>query len=176
MSKRGKIILVVLLCLSVAFLVVYTVANYEDTSTLSVELKDEIKVAYHKRHYPYSELDKQDIPPLIWYDENGQIEEYMVWRYVGTYGDCVALLYIDNNQNGIYQPLEMPYLLDGLPRDVYYPNEAFVYLYNTGVRNDSGQFGRLADLIELKQDDLKWLSNAQMEQLARDIEAISTVN
>ena len=174
MGKRGKIILTVFLCLAVVFLAVYTVASYEDTSTLSAELKEKIKVAYHRRMHPWdSDRNAQDIPPLNWYDENGQVEEYTVWRYVGTYGDCVALLHIDDNKNGIYQPLEMPYLLDGLPRDVYYPNEAFVYLYNTGVKNE---FGKLADLIELEEYNVKWLSIFQMEQLTRDIEAISTVN
>ena len=173
MSKQGKIILAVLLCLSVSFLVVYAVANYKDTSTLSPELKEEIKVAYHKRMDPYSDLDVQDIPPLIWYDENGEVEEYMVWRYVGTYGDTVALLLIGNNQDMIFQPLEMPYLLTGLPRDVYYHVEADIFLYNTGARKD---FDKLAHLYDLEYYNIKWLSNAQLEQLTKDIEAISKAN
>ena len=170
MSKQGKIILAVLLCLSVSFLVVYAVANYKDTSTLSAEQKEEIKVAYHKMYYPDSDLDVQDIPPLIWYDENGEVEEYMVWRYVGTYGDCVVCLRIGNNQDAIFRPLEMPYLMYDLPRDVYYHVEATVWVYNPQGHEE---FGKLLTVSDLELYGIKWLSDAQLEQLTKDIEAIS---
>ena len=88
MSKQGKIILAVLLCLSVSFLVVYAVANYKDTSTLSAEQKEEIKVAYHKMYYPDSDLDVQDIPPLIWYDENGEQHSYTYEHDGSIYGEA----------------------------------------------------------------------------------------
>ena len=170
MNKKEKIILAILLCLSVSFLIVYAVANYKDTSTLSDELKEEIRVAYYTQvRY---EKDVEDLPRLNWFDENGHVEAYTVWRYVGTYGSCVALLFIEDNQDGVYQPLEMPYLLEGLSRDVYYPIEATVYLYNTAGGIDY-PYGNFTFLANLEYYNVKWLSNAQLAQLTRDIAEIA---
>ena len=170
MSKKVKIILALLLCLSVSFLIVYAVANYKDTSTLSDELKEEIRVAYYTQVRYKSDIE--ECPRLNWFDENGHVEAYTVWRYVGTYGSCVALLYIEDNQTAIETPLEMPYLLEGLSSDVYYPVEATVYLYNTAGGIDY-PFGNLTFLANLEYYNVKWLSNAQLAQLTMDIAEIA---
>ena len=80
------------------------------------------------------------------------------------------------------EPLEMPFKLRGLARDVYYPNHADVMLYHTKREftyaevsgSNSTYDGTLRlqylDAIENLQD---WITDKQLEKLTRDIEKLA---
>ena len=103
-----------------------------------------------------------------------------VWRYIGKYGDCYALLLIETGIGWIEEKPEPPYLLSGFDREVLYHKMASVMLYNTKdeVPVDWAQYTksvRLAHLLSLEIHDCReeWITDAQLEELARDIEKIA---
>ena len=118
--------------------------------------------------------------PITWYDENGYVEEFGVWRYIGTYGDCYAFLVIGDGLGATFEPLPGPFELYGLSRSVYYPVDAEVVVYHTkrtftyGVGTDYEHTTPLRILERIGPEIRKeWLTDAQLEQLTRDIEKIA---
>ena len=121
--------------------------------------------------------------PLIWYEDNGYVEEEHVWRYIGKYGDCYAFLVIEDNIDGFGSPWEGPYPIEGLSREVIYPtNEACIMLYHTQKEftyEQMWQFEFESDakfkmylLSEIKNRE-EWLTDAQFEQLTQDVEKLA---
>ncbi len=167
MSRKGKIILAVLLCLSVSFLVIYVVVHSQKESGLSAQLKADI-VSEYEKFYPTASYQ-----PIVWYDENGGVEEEGVWRYVGTYGDCVAMLRIEDGYVSLSDlPVPLPLRVMSNPRPVHYHCECTVQIYNTKQATEDG-----SKLAPLHVDGVEgWLSDEQYAQLADDIEAISGNN
>lgn len=105
--------------------------------------------------------------PIVWYDENNYHEKENIWRYIGHYGGQLVLLKIGDNKSESGEALELPYLLSGLTRDVYYPNEAEIVVFY-GQQN-STEVSRLADMQERAQ----WISDSELEQLTQDLESIA---
>lgn len=145
---------------------------YAATPRLPKWEKKKIEAIYAEKWSPY---------PIVWYDENGYKEENGVWRYVGTYGECYALLCIGNNTDMIFEPVELPYKLFGLSYPVYYPVEADLILYHTKkaftyeeIYDFEGVEGtyRLCYLASIKNRE-EWITDAQLERLTRDIEKIA---
>ncbi len=113
--------------------------------------------------------------PLVWYDENGCIESEYVHRYIGTYGDCYAILEIgDNHDDGTYMELEMPYPIYGLSKTVYYPVEADVMLYHTKRTFENGNAKPIRFMfLKYIRNREEWISDEMLEQLTRDLEIIA---
>lgn len=181
MQKYWKWITAILAVLLVGLLIWFLVDYYSIPRLPNLE-KDKIEAIYYESWIPRPEYPEQT--PLIWYDENGGVEENFVWRYIGTYGDCYAFLQIGDNENAIYEPVDIPYPIRSLTRVVYYPIEADVILYHTNreftyAEVCSSDFdGETIKLWTLNGMDNReeWLTDAQLERLTRDIEKISKVN
>ena len=105
--------------------------------------------------------------PIIWYDENNYHEKENIWRYIGCYGGTLVLLKIGDNKTESGEPLDLPYLLKDLSRDVYYPNEAEIFVF-CGQLN-SWEVSRLADM----EDRAQWIPDSELEQLTLDLEKIA---
>ena len=178
MYKRRKWMLAFTLFLLIGLLI-YPIVSYCSMPKLSRKEKKIVHQAYVDTRQFGSEEGWLKVCPLIWYDENGYAEEVNVWRYIGTYGDCYAFLVIgDDLVNGVIGvDIPKPYLLRGLSYDVYYPVEAEIYLYDTlgklpTYTNSINEIPvRLRSLYGF--DDQKWLTDAQLEQLTRDVEKIA---
>ena len=120
--------------------------------------------------------------PIIWYDENGHVEEEHVWRYIGKYGDCYAFLQIGSGINAMFEPVEPPFVLDGLSYPVYYPEDAYIFLYHTKQEfSHSDVFGfdykdapmvRMTALQSIENRE-EWISDWQLYRLTRDLERIA---
>ncbi len=110
--------------------------------------------------------------PLVWFDENGGKRDNRVFRFFGTYGDCIVLLRYGDNQTGLMTPVKLPCPLYGLSRDVYYPMECDIYLYHTKPNYPKHDMlgAPLASLYDLEYHKLKWLTDTQLEQLTNDLE------
>lgn len=168
MTKRGKIIIGALLLLATILLAACSAPTAEKNPGLTSELKASIVAEYKEHWLEYSSFD---IDPIIWYDENNGVEEEHVWHYIGTYGDCVALLrLLDGYVLDSNMPVELPYRVKGLlVRPVYYHWECDVFLYN--IKETTTEYGKLAP-IGWKETE-HWLTEGQLNQLADDIEALS---
>jgi len=115
-------------------------------------------------------------PGPIWYDENGYVEEPGVYRYIGTYGYCYAILVIGDGMGATMDPMPGPFELHGLARPVYYPIDVKVLLYHTKRTFDTlwGTTTRGRYLETMKPEHRKeWLTDAQLERLTRDIEKLA---
>lgn len=119
-------------------------------------------------------------PDPIWYDENGYVEETGVYRYIGTYGYCYAILVIGDGMGATMDPMPGPFELHGLARPVYYPIDAKVLLYHTKRTFTSGVDApwetttRVRYLETMGPEHRKeWLTDAQLERLTRDIEKLA---
>lgn len=166
MTKRGKIIITSLLVISIAFLVGYVIFQ-PSPGTLSRQQKADVVAAYNR--YWKDGIEKEiTYDPVIWYDENGGVEEDGVWRYFGTYGDCLVLFELGENFDAE---------LDGLTRPVYYPSDGCivgcrVVLFHTG--EDYHMLYdipcRLQTLHQVCIEDANWLTDEQLEQLTDDLE------
>ncbi len=174
MRKCWKLVIAI----SSVFLVVlllWFIFFYNPVPRLSETEKDKIEAKYYACWIPNRKHPERD--PLIWYDENGRVEEEYVWRYIGTYGDCYAFLMIGDNVGATYGPVDLPYLIQGLSREVYYPIEARVVLYNTHTAYELEYYGDelqlLVDLNYYTSYREEWLTDAQLEQLTRDIAEIA---
>ena len=181
MRKYWKWILSILALLLVGLLI-WFIFFYRSTPHLSDQEKDKIEEVYNNTWFLGSEYVKTR--PIVWYDENGGIEEDGVWRYVGTYGDCYAFLKIGDNFSDmtVYPPYTMPnpFPLDGLSHEVYYHTEANVVLYHTKkdftiLVGDREYSGRLKDLREIDNRE-EWITDEQLERLTRDVEKIAAAH
>ena len=177
MRKYWKWITAILSVLLIGLLI-WFIFFYHSVPHFSDEEKKKIEEVYYESWIPFP--DKPELYPLIWYDENGGIEEEGVWRYIGTYGDCYAFLVIGDNQTGMpsdmHMYVELPYLLPGLTSDVYYPIEADIVLYHTQKEFTYEGFTSHMDplaLIISRGDREEWISDKQWERLTKDIEAIA---
>ena len=174
MRKYWKWILSIIALLLVGLLI-WFIFFYHSTPHLSDQEKDKIEEVYNNTWFLGPEYVKTR--PIVWYDENGGIEEDGVWRYVGIYGDCYAFLKIGDN-NGIFtEPVVMPYPILGLTRQVHYPIEANIVLYHTKkdftyMWGDRECSGRLVSLRSIENRE-EWITDEQLERLTRDIEAIA---
>ena len=122
--------------------------------------------------------------PIIWYDENGHVEENNVWRYIGKYGDCYAFLQFGNGEDPMFQPVKLPFELLGLSYPVYYPKDAYIFLYHTKREfPDNEVFGdspytkethmiRMTTLMSIENRE-EWISDWQLKRLTRDLERIA---
>ena len=177
-KKYGKIVtLALIVVLAVAILI--QIIIYASVPRLPRREKEKVEAAYYVTVIPNP--GRPDQYPLIWYDENGGVEEDWVWRYIGTYGDCYAFLQIGDNINAIMTPCNNPYRIRGFDREVYYHTEANVILYHTeGYIYKDGPYGYYTPMIHLfdlsNSDREEWITDKQLQQLARDIEAISKVD
>lgn len=179
LQKHRKPIFVILTLLLVSLLL-WGIIYYNSVPRLSKTEKEKVKIEYYNR-YCAGEMGKYLANPITWYDENGNKEENNVWRYVGTYGDCYAFLVIGDNEDPLSaDPFQLPYPLIGLSRNVYYPNEALVYLYHTKREFNSNEANWIIDgatirmeLIYMIDNREEWLTDEQLEQLTQDIERIA---
>lgn len=132
------------------------------------------------------EVIKASNSRIIWYDENGNVEEPGVWRYIGTYGDCYAFLEIQSPIGATFDPIELPYDIQGLSRPVSYPQVASVVLYHTTreftwneLHSRPDETGTFADYrtrmlwLDFAVNREDWLTDAQLEQLTADIEKMA---
>lgn len=176
---RAHIIFGLVVALSVGILVASSI--YDSVPRLSRMTKDKIKEDYFVYECGSNERIYK-MAPIIWYEENNYTEEENVWRYIGTYGDCYAFLVIGSGIGATMDPLELPVKLQGLSRTVYYPNDAHVMLYHTKrlftyqeaiYPNSSYEKTiKMASLDEIENRE-EWLTDAQLEQLTRDIEKMA---
>ena len=178
MRKYWKWITAILAVLLVGLLIWFLV-DYYSIPRLPDSEKKKIEELYYDTWYGGPKYSK--FHPLTWYDENGGIEEDLVWRYIGTYGDCYAFLKIGDNLADIdvVPPYTMPnpFPLQGLSREVWYHTEADVVLYHTQkdfpvVIGDREYSARLRGLWGMDNRE-EWITDAQLEQLTRDIEKIA---
>ena len=182
MKKKSKIIIGAILLLAVVFLVVYTLLADKSPANLTEEQKKAVENAYFEE---WIDSDERYLAenPIIWYDENGGVEEPGVWRYIGTYGKCQAFLRILENSNGIEMPpatFRIPFQVQGLSREVYYNEVVDVILYHTEKEfsysevlgmNYTGNI-RLWMLHDMDNRE-DWLTDDQLEQLTADVEKMA---
>ena len=170
MKKYWKRIVSIVAVLLVG-LVIWFIFFYNYVPRLSEEEKEKVEQAYSDYQF--------GLWPIDWYDENDHIEEFGVWRYIGTYGDCYAFLVIGNGQGATMDPLPGPFEVYGLARSVYYPADADVVLYHTkrtftyGIDTPHEFTTRLYFLEGISSNREEWITNEQWEQLTRDIEKLA---
>ncbi|MBQ7331410.1 MAG: hypothetical protein IJW94_06430 [Oscillospiraceae bacterium] len=172
----NKKIIRILTALSLILVTVVCFALFGQPKVLSPERKAEILEAY-KLEWCLGDLYMDGymyrVSPLVWFDENGGKRDPYVFRYFGTYGDCIVLLRYGDNQTSLWTPVDVPYQMRGLTRPVYFPMECDVYLYNTNP-NYPVYSHCLAPLTELYYVQeimgVSWLSEAQLKRLTNDLE------
>lgn len=146
-----------------------------DLTSLSLEQKSEILEAY-KIEMCGGEFDKDGEfyrrHPLVWFDENGGRRNADVFRYFGTYGDCIVLLRYGDNVTALFEPIKPPCPLYGLSRTVDFPIECEVILYHTNPNypKHDAIAAPITSLLNLEYLQLQWLTDAQLEQLTDDLE------
>ena len=153
-----------------AGVLVWGICSYYSIPRLSKEEKELVRTEYFNQ-YCGRRTAVYSKNPIMWYDENGYVEEDGVWRYIGTYGDCYAFLRIGvpmGHEEFPGPPTNMNPLI-GLTRLVTYSRKAGVYLYHT-----KSEFGwvRLKLISEITNPD-QWITEEQLEQLTQDIEKIA---
>lgn len=186
MKKQYKWLIPILILLTIVT-VIYFVFFYHDANSLSRWQKHQIITAYKEdclgtkmMSDPESFLERYyESSPLVWYDENGGVEEAQVIRYFRTYGNCIVLLKMEDNRDNLGKPIKSPVPLSGLSRTVFYPRECSIYLYNAkdpfdfeyspNVRKTDIKMISLIFLDEYGVDN--WLTEEQLEQLTDDLEA-----
>ena len=158
----SAVLIVVLVCGSLLF---HWISAKGDFSPLTEEEKEAIEEAF-----------QTEFPGLWyeWFEENGgKRAPEGVYRYFGRYGDCIVMVRYGNGLDAVGRPLNLPGKLFGLSRPVEYPVEADIYLYHTKPkRGDTvGLQAPISSLYGLEILELKWLKDAQLEQLTNDLEA-----
>lgn len=97
---------------------------------------------------------------LLWYDEGVDVEDLefgqVVWRYIGRYGDCYALLVIGEDYSRVF---------------LYHTQKSFPNEEVTG-RDYIDTQCRLYEIAAIKNRE-EWITDAQLERLARDVEKIA---
>ena len=151
LQNYKKPILIVLVVLLTVILVVGIILHFS-APWLSQSQKDAIELAMHQK--------------ILW-DSSWDGAKTNALQYVGTYGDCVALLQYRHNSDAIGQYIEPPVQIDRdfFSRPVYLHNNAYIIFYNLKEQ-------KLQTAAGLVERDIKWLTDEQKEQLARDIEKI----
>ena len=181
MKKCWKWLLAVVAIL-LAGLLIWFLVDYFSIPRLPPWEKEKV-VQEHTRVFGEDEICYH---PIIWYDENGYVEENYVWRYIGKYGDCYAFLEIGDNYNMAMEKMELPCPIGGLvDSPVYYPVEAQIVLYHTKQKftpndvfdhsyaDDADDSSRkLWYLIEVEKRNVL-LTDEQLEKLTRDVEKIA---
>ena len=166
-------------------LLVWLLINFYYFSTKRLPPWEKEKVEYEYYEVLWSSKEEYSRGyPLIWYEDNGYVEEEHVWRYVGTYGDCHAFLVIGDNTDVFWNQLEPPYPIEGLSRVVEYPaaNQVRIMLYHTKKSFTYAQFAQIDTgndkvfkmryLDEIRNRE-EWLTDAQFEQLTCDVEKLA---
>ena len=164
--KRSIILILVMLTL-------LSVALAGCLSPLTAAQKAEIKDAFIKEYFG-EEFYRGE--PMVWFDENGGKRDPGVFRYFGTYGDCIVMIRykaVDKILSGGRD--NMPVKLTYLAREVTYPVCCDIHLYNTNPNypKDSGRYTLHAPLAEMSwimKNDLGWLTDEELEQLTTDLE------
>ncbi len=111
---------------------------------------------------------------LVWFDENGGMRETHVHRYFGTYGNCVVMLVYQHNRDSLGNRIELPCAIGGLSYQVKVPTVCDVYLYNKNPNCRTEEIllnTRYMPLEMMKNAKLNWLTDAQIEQITREVEA-----
>ena len=173
--KHWKPIVSILAIVLVAVLVVGVFLHF---SVPKLSQKEKEKVEQE-----YNENGDGKVFPIVWYDENGHVEEPYVWRYIGKYGDCYAFLKFGSGLGATGQRYEGFVVLYGLSRQVYYPVDADVVLFHTkrtftytytdvdaSVKREV-RWVTLESLGEKQRQE--WLTDKQLEKLTRDVEKIA---
>lgn len=187
MTKRGKIIIGALLLLVVVVVACVVVFNNKGADAETVQLTDELK---EKIAIEYNEWNDRkpptDFSQITWYDRDEEItdgvEKDFSWRYIGTYGDCIAVLHFYSNTDWLGWPLTGSFSVYCGFRKVDYHREASVWIYNTedtigeATRLEEFQDNHLLNLWDVIDMKLNWLTDSQIEQIAEDVEAMSKVN
>lgn len=168
--ERKKVILSLSILLIVMIAVGYFLTR-DYMPPLSKGMKAKVLEAYitemvgGEEHYNHTNR-------LVWFDENGGKRDRYVFRYFGTYGDCIVILRYGSGLTATGGPVKLPKTLP-LARPVQYPVDCSILLYNTNP--DYPTDGRLAapitSLINVIEKKLPWLTDAQFEQLTDDLEA-----
>lgn len=178
LQKYRKHIFAILAVLLVGLLL-WGIFFYYSVPRLSKEEKELVRKEYINQ-YCGGDTKNYLENPIIWYDENWHIEENGVWRYVGTYGDCYALLRIGDNIYDYLRSENTPHMVLGLPRPVVYPNEAEAYLYHTKREFNSVEANWIVDGTTVRMERIhaimnldQWITEEQLEQLTQDIEKIA---
>ena len=173
-------------CLVAVGLAIWFAVDYFTVPKWSQAAKERVK---HNYIYTWSHWNPEKVKegweerwfeqnPIIWYDENGGVEEENVWRYIGTYGDCYAFLLHGRDVNYGFpeKDFPIPFPIAALSRTVYYPTVACVILYDTKGRLETNKslFGEPCRVMPLYQvQDRNWLTPEQLEQLTQDIEKLA---
>lgn len=151
-------------------------ASLGDFTPLTAQQKADILDAYKIEFCGGEEFDPNSEyyrkMPLVWFDENGGKRDEDVFRYFGTYGDCIVMLRYGDNKDAISQPVKLPFPLYGLSRSIDFPMECDIILYNTNPNHPthSDLATPLTNLFTLEHLKLSWLTDAQLEQLTNDLE------
>lgn len=151
-------------------------------SSLTIWQKAEIEAAYKARIYSLFDesetseaLKLYEMEPFVWFDENGGKRDYGVYRYFGTYGDCIVLLRYGKNWFtadilGYEPPEEPPYRIPGLYPKVLSPVAFSIELYNTNPNYPTVSYAPYrSPLGELGNSTAEWLTDEQREQLREDL-------
>ena len=171
MTKKRFVIL--LIAAVVVLITGLHVLNWQssqgDFTPLTAQQKEAILKEY-KTHYCFHSEKFYQENPLIWFDENGGERNFGVFRYLGTYGDCVVLLQYGHEADAFTIP--------HLWRSVKYPMICYLWLYNTNPNYSSYSLpasknypnSPLARLSTLNERREVWLTNSQLRQLTNDLE------
>lgn len=151
--KRILSILAIVLGVAVLGIIVYRCSN-----RLPKWEKEKVEKAFFEEWVADSSQLSND--SLFWYDEGVDVEELeygqVVWRYIGTYGDCYALLLIEKDYSRVF---------------LYHTNKSFPYKEVSGYDYFDTQC-RLYEIAAIKNRE-EWITDAQLERLARDVEKIA---
>ena len=160
MKKYCKWILAAIAILLIGLLIWFLI-NYFSVPRLPPWEKEKVMWAFSK-HKCFPEYDH------IWYEENGYAEEPGVTRYIGKYGDYYAFLVIGNVR--CIDPVKV----NGLSRQVDYPVQAVVALYNAKGTLPFWRYSRLCYIQNLSQEEREMLlTDEQWERLTCDIEKLA---
>ncbi len=170
MKRNLILILVILMLLSMALAGCQSVQG--DFTPLTAEQKANILEAY-KIEFCGNDENYYQGKPLIWFDENGGKRDPNVYRYFGSYGDCIVMLRYGDGQNALFEPVTLPKKIP-LSRVVEYPVDVDIVLYNTNPQYpNSGRYKKYAPISSmqgLELYDITWLTRGQLEQLTTDLE------
>ena len=149
-------------------------------SSLTIGQKAKIEEAY--RMHIFSLFDESELSeaarvceeyPIVWFDENGGKRDYGVYRYFGTYGDCIVLLRYGKSWTTATMPWgekieEPPFRIPGLSRSIYSPVAFSNQDPNYPTQKYDSNHTPLHPLFGLYE--VRWLTDEQLDQLMDDLE------
>ena len=162
--KKG----VVYLCLIVLLMMVagsYLSRNYVPGP--SAKIRAEVTLEYKKLTG-----ENYESFPLVWFDENGGKRDAGVYRYFGTYGDCVVLLIYHFPIEVSAETPRYPYRISST-RTVMLPAGYEIMVFNRDPNcktNEVYPFPIRISAIYIAVIKLNWLTDNQAEQIGRDLE------